>query len=478
MSFPVYNECKETGMQGLGYVPIHWELKRLKDVASHNDETLGEDTPEEADFLYVDISSVNTQQGIHTKEEVLFKNAPSRARRRVRDGDVMVSTVRTYLKAIARVTEPEENLIVSTGFTVVRPGEQLDPKYAGFLLLSNYFVDEVISRSTGVSYPAINASDLVRIGVTVPPLNEQRAISSFLDVETSKIDGLVSEQRRLIELLKEKRQAVISHAVTKGLNPNAPMKPSGIQWLGDVPEHWSLKPLKYLATFRSGGTPSKTVPEYWHGDIPWASSKDLKTETLADTIDHITQCALDCDEATLVPAGSVLVVVRGMILLHTFPVVQTLVPMAINQDLKALTPAECIDISYLPWLLRGSTSATFGRIDEAAHGTKVLRMEAWASIHLPVPPIDEQHEIVQAIEKQLETLSQLQTEAERAIELLKERRTALISAAVTGKIDVREFTPVSGEALAAGSSTVVPKVSGKALAAGSSERLTSKVLKS
>jgi type I restriction enzyme, S subunit len=256
----------------------------------------------------------------------------------------------------------------------------------------------------------------------------------------------------LIELLKEKRQAVISHAVTKGLNPNAPMKPSGIQWLGDVPQHWELKPLKFLATFRSGGTPSKTVPAYWHGDVPWASSKDLKTETLADTIDHITQHALDSDAATLVPAGSVLVVVRGMILLHTFPVVQTLVPMAINQDLKALTPAECIHVSYLPWLLRGSTNATFGRIDEAAHGTKVLRMEAWTSIQLPVPPIEEQLEIVTTVEKQLETLSQLQAEAERAIELLQERRTALISAAVTGKIDVRQFAPVSGKALAAGSS--------------------------
>ncbi|MDA1049555.1 MAG: restriction endonuclease subunit S [Planctomycetota bacterium] len=277
MSFPAYLDCQDSGMESLGDIPRHWSMKRLKDVASHNDDALGDDTPEDAEFLYVDISSVNTEQGIHTKEEVVFRDAPSRARRCVQNGDVIVSTVRTYLKAIARVVEPEEKLIVSTGFAVIRPREELDTNFAGNLLLSQYFIDEVISRSSGVSYPAINASDLVRISVPLPPLDEQKAISSFLDVETSKIDGLVSEQRRLIELLKEKRQAVISHAVTKGLNPNAPMKPSGIQWLGDVPQHWVVKKFKHLLQMivdNRGRTPS-----FGDDGVPMLEAKQITEGT-------------------------------------------------------------------------------------------------------------------------------------------------------------------------------------------------------
>jgi type I restriction enzyme S subunit len=441
MSFPKHENYKGSGVRWIGKVPDHWKVTPIRLAArlesGHTPSRLKPEYWEDCEVPWFTLGDVwQIRDGLtdvvtETKEKVSELGLANSAARLLPKGTVILSrTASVGFSAIMGI-----DMATTQDFANWVCGPNLTPEY--LLHVFRAMGGEFERLRMGSTHDTIYMPDIRSMRCPLPPLDEQRAIASFLDLETSKIDGLVSEQRRLIELLKEKRQAVISHAVTKGLNPNAPMKPSGIPWLGDVPEHWSLKPLKYLATFRSGGTPSKTVPEYWHGDIPWASSKDLKTETLADTIDHITQCALDCDEATLVPAGSVLVVVRGMILLHTFPVVQTLVPMAINQDLKALTPAECIDISYLPWLLRGSTSATFGRVDEAAHGTKVLRMEAWASIHLPVPPIDEQHEIVQAIEKQLETLSQLQTEAERAIELLQERRTALISAAVTGKIDLR-----------------------------------------
>ena len=218
----------------------------LKTVATHNDKVLDENMPPDAEIMYVDISSVDGVNGIAAKEAMLFGDAPSRARRRVRHGDVIVSTVRTYLRAIACIRDPEENLIVSTGFAVVRPRNELVPSFLGHVLTASYFVEQVIARSTGVSYPAINASDLVAIPVLVPPLAEQSSIAEFLDRETAKIDGLVEEQRRLIELLKEKRQAVISRAVTKGLNRHAPMKPSGIEWLGDVPEHWDVMRVKHL----------------------------------------------------------------------------------------------------------------------------------------------------------------------------------------------------------------------------------------
>lgn len=275
------------------------------------------------------------------------------------------------------------------------------------------------------------------IVLAIPPLPEQSAIATFLDRETTKIDALVAEQEKLIELLKEKRQAVISHAVTKGLNPNVPMKDSGVEWLGEVPEHWNVRPLKYLVSFSSGGTPSKDNRDYWDGDIPWASAKDLKVEKLNDTADHITRMAVESRAAALLPVGSVLVVVRGMILARTFPVALTTVPMAINQDLKGLWPTQVLDSEYLAWLLRGSADESLQRLDEAGHGTKALRMDAWSSMLLPVPPKIEQTTIARALTVETAKLDSLVREAQRAIDLLKERRSALISAAVTGKIDVR-----------------------------------------
>ena len=136
-----------------------------------------------------------------------------------------------------------------------------------------------------------------------PDTEEQHAIATFLDRETAKIDALIAEQEKLLALLAEKRQATISHAVTKGLNPNAPMKDSGIPWLGEVPGHWCVMPLKYLVSFKSGGTPSKENLDYWEGTVPWASAKDLKSEHLTDTSDHLTQFAVDSGAASLFPAG-------------------------------------------------------------------------------------------------------------------------------------------------------------------------------
>ncbi|WP_454741348.1 restriction endonuclease subunit S [Cupriavidus necator] len=204
---------------------------------------------------------------------------------------------------------------------------------------------------------------------------------------------------------------------------------SGIQWLGEVPEHWRISPLKHLASLASGGTPSKDNLDFWDGHIPWASAKDLKSEKLSDTIDHITQNAVETGNATLNPPGSVLVVVRGMILARTFPVVEILQPMAINQDLKALTPREGMRAKFLAWLLRGSASESLLRLDEAGHGTKALRMEAWTSMQLPVPPLDEQSMIATFLERESGKIEALIAEQERLIALTRQEIVSLVLSA-------------------------------------------------
>lgn len=204
---------KDSGIEWLGQIPAHWEVRCLKYAASINDEALPETTDPDYEFNYVDIGNVDAVKGIVAKEVYRFENAPSRARRVVRDGDTIVSTVRTYLRAIAPIREPEDHLIVSTGFAVVRP-RRIDPDYLSYALRSPFFVETVVSRSTGVSYPAINASEVGMIEITFPAADEQRDIAAFLDSETARIDTLIEKINNSIDLLREYRTALISTAVT------------------------------------------------------------------------------------------------------------------------------------------------------------------------------------------------------------------------------------------------------------------------
>ena len=230
--------------------------RKLKYLASINDDALGEDTDADFEMSYIDIGNVDSSGRISECASYRFEDAPSRARRLVRDGDVVISTVRTYLQAITQIHEPPDNLVVSTGFAVVRPLEdRFDARYCRFALREPAFLAEVEKCSVGVNYPAINATDLADIPIPVHPLPKQRAIADYLEQETARLDALVAEKERLLKLLAEKRRALITRAVTRGLDPNASMRDSGIPWLGEIPAHWNLAPLRFLVNFVGGGTP-------------------------------------------------------------------------------------------------------------------------------------------------------------------------------------------------------------------------------
>ena len=241
--YPAY---KDSGVEWLGMIPAHWDVKRLKRVATWNDDVLPDWTESELELTYVDIGGVDARDGVVEKEYLTFGSAPTRARRIVRNGDVIISTVRTYLRAIASIVDPEPNLIVSTGFAVIRPRD-IDARFVSYAVRAPYFVDNVVANSVGVSYPAINANELVLLPVACPTGGEQRAIATFLGRETAKIDGLVAKKERLIELLHEKRAALITRVVTKGLDPDIPTKNSGVEWLGEIPAHWEAKRVREVA---------------------------------------------------------------------------------------------------------------------------------------------------------------------------------------------------------------------------------------
>ena len=294
----------------------------------------------------------------------------------------------------------------------------------------------------------VTKGNLGRIRVPLPPLAEQQAIAAFLDRETTKVDALVEEQRRLIALLKEKRQAVISHAVTRGLDPAAPLKHSGIDWLGDIPAHWEQRPIRKLAKLESGHTPSRSRPEWWQDCyIPWFGLADVwqirsgDIEYVEETKEKVSDLGLENSSARLLPAGTV-------ILSRTASVGYSAimkVPMATTQDFANWICGTRLMPDYLLYSLR-SMGTEFERLRMGStHNT--IYMPDIASLRIALPSVDEQQAIVEYIRTRISDYDALTAEATRAIALLQERRAALISAAVTGKIDVRN--EVSGEEEAA-----------------------------
>jgi len=434
--YPAY---KDSGVEWLGEIPAHWDVKRLKHLSTTNPESLGEDANPTLEVLYVDIGGVDSRGRIIEREPLTFAAAPSRARRIVRDGDVIVSTVRTYLRAIAPVRAPEPGLIVSTGFAVVRPKDELTTDFAAYALRAPYFVDRVVANSTGVSFPAISEREIATYELALPPEREQRRIAAFLDRETARIDALVAKKEWLIELLQEKRTVLITSAVTKGLDPTVPMKDSGVEWLGEIPAHWEVKRLKYVADVNppplaalrlaqdaeASFVPMDAVGEY--GGLDLTRTTPLANVGLGYTcfgegdviVAKITPCFENGKGALAV--GLVNGVAFGTTELHV---------------LRARVGLERTYLFYM------TLSDAFRRLGEAemygAGGQKRVPKAFVENLKHAMPSRSEQRAIAAFLDRETAKLDALVTKVREAIERLQELRTALIAAAVTGKIDVRE----------------------------------------
>jgi type I restriction enzyme S subunit len=423
-----------SGVDWLGDIPAHWEVRRLKYLASVNDEALPETTDPEMEITYVDIGNVDSVEGIKGTEDLLFEDAPSRARRIARQGDVIISTVRTYLKAIARIEPTDANLIVSTGFAVIRP-RGLDSGFAAYSLSSPYFVDRVVAHSVGVSYPAINASELGCLDVAFPPLPDQRAIASFLDRETARIDALVSKNERLIELLQEKRTALITRAVTKGIDLDAPMKDSGVEWLGEIPVHWDVKRLKEVgeALISLTYSPNDVVGQKEGSLVLRASNISEGKIVLEDNV------YVGC------PVPAKLITREGDILICSRSGSRGLIGKnaIIDSDSSGMTFGAFMTVYrsiHNEYLHQVFNSALF-EFQSGMFMTSTINQLTLGMLngfHVPVPPTTEQTAIAAFLDGETAKLDSLIAKVREAIEHLRELRSALISAAVTGRIDVRE----------------------------------------
>jgi type I restriction enzyme S subunit len=450
-----YARHKPSGIDWLTEVPDHWIITKLKYIASINDEALPETTSPEAEIAYVDIGSIDQLRGIVEVERLAFDNAPSRARRIVRDGDSIISTVRTYLQAIAPIVDPPSNLIVSTGFAVVRP-RSVDPRFLSYAVREKRFVETIVARSVGVSYPATNAADIASIELPLPNVLEQRAIAEYLDTQTSLLDHLIAKKRALIEKLREKRSALISRVVTRGLpheaaraaglNPQPRLKPSGIDWLGEIPEHWSVSKVRRVAArIQTGGTPPTAQTEYYEdGTVPWFGPGPFNHQiVLTEPVKLIHQSAIDEGVARLFSAGATMVVTIGATLGKVSSIDR---PSSCNQqitviefDCRKIAPRfGCYQLKRIEGMLRTvAPSATL----------PILTQADISDLAFVLPPLPEQAIIFDYIDRETDKIDRMIQKVEAAIDGVKEYRAALIFAAVSGKINVREGASASGPEL-------------------------------
>ena len=224
----------------------------------------------------------------------------------------------------------------------------------------------------------------------------------------------------------------LSRRAHKGFKPYPAYRDSGVEWLGEIPAHWKASKMWRISSAISGGTPTKEESRYWGGEIPWVSPKDMKRRFIESSEDTITEQALGETGLKLVSPPAVLIVVRGMILAHSFPVAVTRVPVTINQDMKALRLRSDIEPLFIAWLFEGVGKVLAAAVvEEAAHGTCAIRMDQWRSVTVPVPPVAEQRAIAAFLDRETATIDVLVAKKERLIELLHEERTALITRAVT-----------------------------------------------
>ena len=389
-------------------VPLKW-------VVSYNDDSLPESTDESTQIRYVEISDVNETDGITGAADVAFGEAPSRARRILQRGDVIVSTVRPYLRAVAAVGTNYDGAICSTGFAVLR-ARGVDERFLKYAVLDRAFMDQVVAQSTGVSYPAINASDLVRIRIPLPAPHDQRAIADYLDRETAQIDAFIAKNEELITLLTERRGAVIELAIREGAGATAKL---GV----------------LLRGLKDGTHGSFARIESPH---PLLGARNVQGGRLV--LDGKESTISEDDHRAIVAngfprRGDVLLVIVGATIGKS-AVYELTDSLSFQRSVAFLRPGRLLTSRFL-WYY----TQTRAFQDEVWLRAKVsaqpgLYLGDVASIPIALPDVAAQQVITTRLDRDVVAIDEAISVATTTIELARERRAALISAAVTGKIEV------------------------------------------
>ncbi|WP_341858595.1 restriction endonuclease subunit S [Qipengyuania sp. GPGPB31] len=430
MSFPAYPEYKDSGVGWLGEIPAGWEPRKFRFLFAESAEKID-------DTVVGPMLAVSGYRGIEVKE---YEDDNQRRSdddlvgyRIVRPGQLVVNTMWLNYTGLG-VSEHEGH--VSPAYRSYDISESLDRRFVHYIMRSSIHVDAYTRLLQGIRPNSLQMSraDLMDFPVLVPPADDQRAIAAFLDRETAKIDAAVAAQERLIALLAEKRAATISHAVTKGLDPDAPMKDSGIEWLGQIPAHWSTPAISHVCDeIGSGTTPSTNDEQAYGGEVCWVTTGELRETGIYSTRKRLTEAALaNYSALKKFSPGTLLIAMYGA----TIGRLGWLeCEAATNQACCAMRTSEPDLGRFLFYVLQGGKPALI--LLGSGGGQPNISQEKVRQFRFALPSHEEQKTIIAYLDNACSRIDALKAKALSSIRLLKERRAALISAAVTGKIDVR-----------------------------------------
>lgn len=413
--YKAYPECKDSGVEWLKEMPVHWELLKAKHIFKKVQRPV---RPEDGIVTAFRDGEVTLRSNRRTDG---FTNAAKEiGYQGVRKGDLLVHAMDGFAGAIGI---SDSNGKCSPVCSVCTPWQlsRINSKYYGYLVRQLAVTDYITSLAKGIRERSteFRFNEFSSLFLAMPPKVEQQKIANFLDHETAKIDTLIAKQEKLIELLKEKRQAVISHAVTKGLNPQVPMRDSGVEWLGEVPEHWLIGSLRWKVSISSGEGLSSNLVE--------KNKTELKKIPVIGGNGVMGFSESSNTHKTAIAIGRVGALCGNVHLINYIS--------WITDNALKISSWDGFDENYLISLLKAAN------LNDLASTTAqpLITGEQIKSLIVVIPPLKEQIKINLKLTKIVNLFDKLEKRSKDGINLLKERKTALISAAVTGKIDVRNW---------------------------------------
>ena len=435
-----YEEYKDSGVEWLGEIPSHWEAKRLGQFFNERREKVSD-----KDYAALSV----TMKGIVPQLENAAKSDAGDNRKLVLKNDFVINS-RSDRKGSSGVSSLDGSVSL---ISIVLEPRNISPSFVHHLLRSYPFQEEFYRHGKGIVADlwSTNSSEMKNILIPVIPRNESNIIANFLDYETAQINTLIEKQQTLIQLLKEKRQAVISHAVTKGLNPDAPMKDSGVEWLGEVPEHWEVTRIKYIiSTFEQGWSPqcdsrpaeSNEYGVLKVGCVNYGRFHSIENKALPPELQPRLQYLVEKSDLLISRANTKELVGSAAIVdqdYNNLLLCDKLYRLRFNSNIQP----ELIAL-YL------SIEPVREQIELQASGASSSMQNISQDVIKELPcfslPNEEAYELLGSINEKMKVFDNLVSKAQKAIQLMQERRTALISAAVTGKIDVRSWVALDSNA--------------------------------
>jgi len=431
-----YPVMKDSGFEWLGNIPEHWKLLPNRALF---DEIKERDCPDE------EMLSVTIKKGVIRQAALLEdsskkdgSNLDRSNYKLVQPGDIAYNKMRAWQGAIG---VSAYRGIISPAYVVQRPRDQGEPGYFHQLFRIPSFAKEAERWSYGITSDmwSLRPEHFKLIYTCLPPLPEQTAIVRYLNYMNRRIQKLIAAKKKVIKLLEEQKQAIIHQAVTRGLDPNVPMKDSGVEWLGEIPVHWEVRQLGHLCRIGNGSTPSRGNNSYWtDGHYPWLNSSNANKDTITQADQFVTSVALEECHLPIVPSGSILIAITGQGKTRGKAAMLDM-EATINQHLAYITPKTSIASGrFLQRFFDGAYSY-LRSISDASGSTKgALTCGDLKHFRVILPKVSEQVSIVEYLNKATADIDKAITRINHEINLLNEYRTCLIADVVTGKLDVRE----------------------------------------